>query len=73
MSPSSSGSTIAKREGLLFDPEDGGHMFLRNVRWLSTDTRRYIPEDRTLHNRRCENRKSYTTLLTVLKYYRKMC
>jgi hypothetical protein len=25
-------------------------------------TRRYIPEDRTLHNHRCENRKSYITI-----------
>jgi hypothetical protein len=23
--------------GLFFDPEDGGDMSLRNVRWLSTD------------------------------------
>jgi hypothetical protein len=23
--------------GLLFDPEDGGDVFLRNVTWLSTD------------------------------------
>jgi hypothetical protein len=25
-------------------------------------TRRYIPEDRTLHNHRCENLKSYNSL-----------
>jgi hypothetical protein len=25
-------------------------------------TRRYIPEDGTLHNKRCENLKSYTAL-----------
>jgi hypothetical protein len=39
------------------DPEDGGDMFLRNVRWHST--RRYITEDGTLHNHRCENLTSY--------------
>jgi hypothetical protein len=26
---------------------------------------RYIPEDRTLHNRRCENLKSYTYMENV--------
>jgi hypothetical protein len=26
-------------------------------------TRRYIPEDRTLHEHRCENRRSYTYAL----------
>jgi hypothetical protein len=36
--------------GLFFDPEDGGDMFLRNFDWLSTATRRYIPEDQTLHS-----------------------
>jgi hypothetical protein len=30
--------------GLFFDPEDGGDMFLQNI----GNTRRYIPEDRTL-------------------------
>jgi hypothetical protein len=34
-------------------------MFLRNVGCNSTDTRRHIPEDDTLHNHRCENLKSY--------------
>jgi hypothetical protein len=28
-------------------------------------TRRYIPEDRTLHNHRCENDRSYTLILNV--------
>jgi hypothetical protein len=32
----------------------------------SDPTRRYIPEDRTLHNHRCENLRSYTTLNTIL-------
>jgi hypothetical protein len=39
--------------GLFFDHEDGGDMF--------RTTRRYIPEDGTLHNHRFENLKSYIT------------
>jgi hypothetical protein len=31
--------------GLLFEPEDGGDLFLRNVGLFSPDTRRYVPED----------------------------
>jgi hypothetical protein len=42
--------------GLFFDPEDGGDMLLGNV----GTTRRYKPEDSTLHNHRCENLKCYT-------------
>jgi hypothetical protein len=30
---------------------------------IQRTTRRYIPEDGTLHNHRCENLKSYITLL----------
>jgi hypothetical protein len=37
-------------------------MFLRNVGWISMDSRRYIPEDSTLHNLRCQNLKSYNQL-----------
>jgi hypothetical protein len=44
---------------LLFDPEDGGVMFLRNVADSQLTTRRYIPEDSILLNHRCENHKSY--------------
>jgi hypothetical protein len=44
--------------GLLFDPKDGGNMFLWNVSWLSTMWH-YIPEDRTLHNHCCEDLESY--------------
>jgi hypothetical protein len=45
--------------GLFFEPEGGGDVFLRNIGWLSTNyyTWRYIPEDRTLRNHRCENPK----------------
>jgi hypothetical protein len=46
--------------GTLFDPEDG---------WKSVDfqrtTRRYIPENRTLHNHLCENLKSYKPLFST--------
>jgi hypothetical protein len=44
---------------LFIAPEDGCDMFLRNVSWLSTDYTRCIPEDRTLHNHRYQNLKSY--------------
>jgi hypothetical protein len=40
-----------------FDLEDAGNMFLRNVCDTQRTTRRYIPEDSTLHNHRCENLK----------------
>jgi hypothetical protein len=33
--------------GLLFGPEDGGSILLRNYSWLSPTTRHYIPEGRT--------------------------
>jgi hypothetical protein len=52
--------------GLFFDPEDGGDMFLRNKDWLSTTKRRYIPEDGTLHNHRCENLKSYKLIVALI-------
>jgi hypothetical protein len=29
-------------------------------------TRRYIPEDRTLHSHRCENLKSYSSVVVVV-------
>jgi hypothetical protein len=46
--------------GLFFNPEYRGDMLLRNVDWnFQRTTRRYILEDSTLHNDRCENLKSY--------------
>jgi hypothetical protein len=33
---------------VIFDPEDGGHMFLQNVSCLSVDCMVLIPEDGTL-------------------------
>jgi hypothetical protein len=34
---------------VLFEPEHGGDMFLRNVSWLLTDYTALYSEDRTLH------------------------
>jgi hypothetical protein len=45
---------------LLFYPEDGGHMFIRNVCWLSTDYMALY-----LHNHRCENLKAYLFLCNM--------
>jgi hypothetical protein len=39
--------------GLFFDPENGTSDDFQGT------TRHYAPEDRTLHNHRCENLKSY--------------
>jgi hypothetical protein len=49
----------AKTHKSLFDPEDGGDMFLRNVDWLSMHYTAYIQEDRTL------DYKSQNTQVTV--------
>jgi hypothetical protein len=38
---------VGVRPPLFFDPEDGGYMFLIKT------TRRYMPEDETIHNHRC--------------------
>jgi hypothetical protein len=32
-----------------FDPEDGGDIFLQNVRCLSADSMRHVPDERTLN------------------------
>jgi hypothetical protein len=44
----------------LFDPEDGGDIFLLNFRSLLPNYGALIPEVRTLHNHHCENLKSNT-------------
>jgi hypothetical protein len=41
--------------GLFFDPENGGACCSETSVSLQRSTWRYIPEDRTLHNHRCEN------------------
>jgi hypothetical protein len=45
--------------GLFLEPEDAGDMFLQNTADFQLTTRRYLPEDRTLHTHRCENLKPY--------------
>lgn len=42
---------------LLFDPEAGGNMFLRNMDFHQT-VRHYTPKDRILHKHSCENLRS---------------
>jgi hypothetical protein len=46
--------------GLFFEPEDGGDIFLWEVGWFFQRTTWHIPEDKTLHNHRCENLKFFT-------------
>jgi hypothetical protein len=48
---------------LLYNPENGGEMFLWNVDWLSADYTALYPKNRTLYKHRCENLKSYTILV----------
>jgi hypothetical protein len=49
------------RHSFLFNPEDVGDVFLRNVGWLCGATWSYMPE-RLLHKHRCENLKVYMDL-----------
>jgi hypothetical protein len=44
------------------DHENRGKMILRKSVDFQRTKRRYIPEDSTLHNHRCENLKSYAVL-----------
>jgi hypothetical protein len=54
--------------GLFFYPEDGGDMLLRNVDSLSTDYIELYPEERALHNHRCENLESHIAYLGQQQY-----
>jgi hypothetical protein len=47
--------------------EDGGDMFSETSVSFQRATRRHITEDRTLHNRRCENLKSHIPNFGLLK------
>jgi hypothetical protein len=48
-----------KNQSEACDPEDVGDMSPEKSVEFQQTTRRYIPEDRKLHNHRCENLKSY--------------
>jgi hypothetical protein len=43
--------------GLFDDPEDEDDVFLQNIGYFQQATLCYIPEDRSVHNHHCENRK----------------
>jgi hypothetical protein len=43
---------VGLSHGLLFEPEDGGNMFLRNVGGLYRNTLRYKSEDHALKKKR---------------------
>jgi hypothetical protein len=45
---------------IIFDSENGGDIFFRNVNWLSTNFTAFYPKISSLHNHRCENPKFYT-------------
>jgi hypothetical protein len=55
--------------GFLFDPENGGDRFLRNVRETYSITRRYISEYNILHTHSCVNLKSNVIWLRIQKTY----
>jgi hypothetical protein len=44
-----------------FDPEDEGDILLRNVGLFSSEYTAFNPEDKMLHNLRCESLKSCRT------------
>jgi hypothetical protein len=54
--------------GLIFAPEDGGYMFLRNISWLSTDYVALYYKNK-LHKHCCGNTKSYGMLLYARMNY----
>jgi hypothetical protein len=55
--------SIAFLFGLFFYPEDGDMFSETSVHFQET-TRRYIPEETTLHNHRCENLEPYILIGT---------
>jgi hypothetical protein len=60
--------------GLVSNPEDGGDMFLRHSFDFQQTTGRYILEDSTFHNHRCDNLKSYVGYkYYVFGYYPSSC
>jgi hypothetical protein len=46
---------MKSRQQALFNPENGGDMFLRKVGTLHQTTCRHIPEDTTIHSLGCED------------------
>jgi hypothetical protein len=54
--------------GFFFGPEDGGDMLSENSVDIQQTLLRYIPEDRTLHNHRCDNLKSYISTLGGISF-----
>jgi hypothetical protein len=58
-------SSMKRRQQSIFDLEDGGGMFLREVGTLHRTACHYIPEDTHIHRFRCENHTYRTqTIIT---------
>jgi hypothetical protein len=54
---------VARMNGLLFGPEDGGSEFLRNVKDFYQTTCHHIPEDSNLHIHHCDSLRSHILIL----------
>jgi hypothetical protein len=57
--PSKNQREAGSKQSLFIVSEDGGDIFHEMSVEFQQTTWRYIPENRTLHNHRCENLKSY--------------